>query len=94
MSRCYIRLILYSTGVFYAASVADESVLGVTSDEDNTQLITGDTKGHVSVWDIQDHCIVPSEKVIHEILTYRMNCNSQYKTLMINRLPVVVTSTG
>ena len=49
--------------MFYAASVPDESVLGMTSDEDNKQLITGDTKGHVTVWNIEEHCIKPTEKV-------------------------------
>ena len=49
--------------MFYAASVPDESVLGMTSDKDNKQLITGDTKGHVTVWAIEEYCIKPTEKV-------------------------------
>lgn len=56
-------IITFLSGVFYAASAPDESILGVTSDEDNKQLITGDTRGHVGVWDIENHCVEPKEKV-------------------------------
>ena len=55
--------------MFYAASVPDESVLGMTSDEDNKQLITGDTKGHVTVWAIEEHCIKPTEKVCLQLVS-------------------------
>ena len=55
--------LLYLKVSFTLPVSSDESVLGMTSDEDNKQLITGDTKGHVIVWAIEEHCIKPTEKV-------------------------------
>ena len=65
----FSNLFVIPEGVFYAASVPDESVLGMTSDEDNKQLITGDTKGHVTVWAIEEHCIKPTEKVCLQLVS-------------------------
>ncbi|XP_063816844.1 WD repeat-containing protein on Y chromosome-like [Pseudophryne corroboree] len=40
---------------FYAPSNADESVFGLTSDESNSVLVSGDTAGYIQVWDISQY---------------------------------------
>ncbi|XP_013420475.1 WD repeat-containing protein on Y chromosome isoform X3 [Lingula anatina] len=51
-------------GSFYASDFPDESVLGMCSDPDSSILVTGDTQGHVSVWDISEYCLKAEERRI------------------------------
>lgn len=39
-------------GKFYASSFAEQSVLALDANQDDTLLITGDTKGFLYLWDI------------------------------------------
>ena len=43
-------------GVFHAASQTGETILVMCTDTKNQYLITGDTKGEIRVWDIQNYC--------------------------------------
>ncbi|XP_052783274.1 WD repeat-containing protein on Y chromosome-like isoform X3 [Mya arenaria] len=43
-------------GYFYAPDQGDESVLGICTNANNSLLVTGDTTGHIKVWDIMAHC--------------------------------------
>ena len=58
-----INIVDVFLGYFYVPDTKDESVLAMCSDEDNTLLVTGDTKGVVKVWAIQDYCVKPGERV-------------------------------
>ncbi|XP_075034068.1 cilia- and flagella-associated protein 337-like [Mixophyes fleayi] len=42
-------------GNFYAPRKVDESVFGLTSDESNSVLVSGDTAGCIQVWDISQY---------------------------------------
>eukprot|EP00057_Strongylocentrotus_purpuratus_P002746 XP_003725163.1 PREDICTED: WD repeat-containing protein on Y chromosome [Strongylocentrotus purpuratus] len=46
-------------GSFYSSDSAkeEESVLALSTNADNSLLITGDTMGHVYIWGIANHCI-------------------------------------
>ena len=54
-------------GQFYAPHQPDDSVLGLCSDPDNEVLITGDSVGQVSVWDIHDYCVGSQSEVSKSI---------------------------
>ncbi|XP_041474209.1 WD repeat-containing protein on Y chromosome-like [Lytechinus variegatus] len=49
-------------GSFYSSDSAeeDESVLALSTNADNSLLISGDTMGHVYIWGISNHCIYPT----------------------------------
>ncbi|EDO38985.1 predicted protein [Nematostella vectensis] len=49
-------------GQFMAAQSGKESVTALTTDSDNTMLVTADTLGYVRVWDISCYYIKESEK--------------------------------
>lgn len=44
-------------GEFMASNNDRESVLCMTSDENNERLMTGDTQGYIKIWSIRDFCI-------------------------------------
>ncbi|XP_039256207.2 cilia- and flagella-associated protein 337-like isoform X1 [Styela clava] len=44
-------------GKFSAVEKSDLSVLGMSTSPDNSVLITGDSEGNVTVWDISNHCL-------------------------------------
>ncbi|XP_052262965.1 WD repeat-containing protein on Y chromosome-like isoform X3 [Dreissena polymorpha] len=44
-------------GYFYAPDQPDESILGMCTNQNNSLLVTGDTTGHIKVWDILSYCI-------------------------------------
>ncbi|KAI8506660.1 hypothetical protein Bbelb_160870 [Branchiostoma belcheri] len=50
-------------GYFYAPDTEDESVLGLATSPDNNVLVTGDTMGYISVWDITDYCVKMSHNL-------------------------------
>ena len=52
------------TGYFNAAYVDDGSVLAMTLMQEDRYLITGDTAGHVCVWDIREYCSTDQSEVI------------------------------
>ena len=47
---------------FYAAQAADESILGLCSDDENQLLAAADTQGVVSLWDISNLGIELNDK--------------------------------
>ncbi|XP_071797033.1 cilia- and flagella-associated protein 337-like isoform X1 [Asterias amurensis] len=49
-------------GYFYGSSsiTQEESVLAMATNQDDSSLITGDTMGHVYVWNIADYCLLPT----------------------------------
>ncbi|KAL4240997.1 hypothetical protein ACF0H5_001776 [Mactra antiquata] len=49
-------------GYFYAPDTADESVLGMCTNNNNSLLVTGDTQGNIKVWDIMTYCIKFQER--------------------------------
>ncbi|XP_038067567.1 WD repeat-containing protein on Y chromosome-like isoform X2 [Patiria miniata] len=51
-------------GFFYASNsvTKEESVLAMTTNHDDSMLITGDTMGHVYVWDVGKYCLDPTGK--------------------------------
>ncbi len=64
-------------GVFYAASKSEESVLAMASNEDNSLLVTGDTRGQLTLWNIQQYCTIPSDKVSLSVTRYVI-CKLQF----------------
>ena len=54
-----------SSGSFYASDAIDEeeSVLALATDKENSILLSGDTMGHVYVWDIEDYCVNSNKQV-------------------------------
>ena len=44
-------------GEFMAANNHRESILCMTSDENNERLMTGDTQGYIKIWNISNYCI-------------------------------------
>ena len=55
----------YLAGFFYASNsvTEEESILAMTTNPDDSLLITGDTMGHVYIWDIKNYCLEPTDKV-------------------------------
>ncbi|KAM4663576.1 cilia- and flagella-associated protein 337-like [Discoglossus pictus] len=49
-------------GYFYATSTTDESIFGLSSNHDNTILVSGDTSGCIQVWDISDYGMQAKDK--------------------------------
>ncbi|XP_022084992.1 WD repeat-containing protein on Y chromosome-like [Acanthaster planci] len=51
-------------GCFYASNsvTKEESVLAMTTNHDDSLLITGDTIGHVYVWDVSQYCLEQTGK--------------------------------
>ena len=52
----FTLVVCVCAGYFYAAEQADESVLGLCTNSNNSLLVTGDTTGQIRVWDIMAHC--------------------------------------
>ena len=50
-------------GCVYLPDEADEAVLALATDSDNQVLVSGDTAGCVSVWDISDYCACVQSQV-------------------------------
>nr|XP_006814770.1 PREDICTED: WD repeat-containing protein 49-like [Saccoglossus kowalevskii] len=55
-------------GFFYASDCKDEeeSVLALCTNKDNSVLISGDTKGYIYIWNIEQYCIQPAEETKRE----------------------------
>ncbi|EDO29890.1 predicted protein, partial [Nematostella vectensis] len=51
-------------GMFYAASEDSASVLALATDPSNDILVSGDSAGRISVWDITSYCISRAESII------------------------------
>ena len=60
-TRLVICLVSYAA-YFYAAQAADESILGLCSDDENQLLAAADTQGVVSIWDISNLGIELNDK--------------------------------
>jgi WD40 repeat protein len=52
---CFKKLI--NVGFFYASAFENQSVISLTSDPLNKYLISGDTKGFIYIWDIEEYKI-------------------------------------
>ncbi|MGH0176517.1 UNVERIFIED_CONTAM: hypothetical protein FKN15_009912 [Acipenser sinensis] len=52
----------YEQGHFYAPEKPDESVLGLSTDEENRLLVSGDTAGCIQVWDIAEYGLQSRDK--------------------------------
>ncbi|KAM4691166.1 LOW QUALITY PROTEIN: cilia- and flagella-associated protein 337-like [Rhinophrynus dorsalis] len=50
-------------GHFYAPDKVDESVFGLSSDESNSILVSGDTSGFIQVWDISHYALRAADQV-------------------------------
>ncbi|XP_048575994.1 WD repeat-containing protein on Y chromosome isoform X3 [Nematostella vectensis] len=62
-------------GMFYAASEDSASVLALATDPSNDILVSGDSAGRISVWDITSYCISRAESIIAQVwsTTQRMS---------------------
>ncbi|XP_016113604.1 uncharacterized protein [Sinocyclocheilus grahami] len=47
----------HNHGQFYAPDGSDESVMGLSTDQENSLLVTGDTAGVIKVWDISQYAL-------------------------------------
>lgn len=54
-------------GRFTAATDEDSNVLALATDPSNEMLITGDSSGHITVWDISSYCISRAESIIAQV---------------------------
>jgi len=61
---------LFISGYFYAPDLADESVLGMCTNSNNSLLVTGDTQGNIKVWDIMSYCIKPQDRGVSISISY------------------------
>ncbi|EDO28244.1 predicted protein [Nematostella vectensis] len=61
--------------MFYAASEDSASVLALATDPSNDILVSGDSAGRISVWDITSYCISRAESIIAQVwsTTQRMS---------------------
>ena len=50
-------------GHFYACDEADECVLGMCTNKENSLLMTGDTLGKITVWKTTDYCMHADDEV-------------------------------
>ena len=58
------HLDLWLTGSFYAATEEDSIVIALATDKEDKVLITGDSKGYISLWDIGNYCIRKREATV------------------------------
>ncbi|XP_058648872.1 WD repeat-containing protein on Y chromosome isoform X3 [Onychostoma macrolepis] len=47
----------HNHGQFYAPDGSDEIVMGLSTDQENSLLVTGDTAGFIKVWDISQYAL-------------------------------------
>ncbi|KAL9972869.1 hypothetical protein ACROYT_G019251 [Oculina patagonica] len=59
-------------GHFTATRGVHESVISMTTDQDNTILVTGDTAGFVKVWDISCYCVNTSDQKVATLLPRKL----------------------
>ncbi|XP_031555888.1 WD repeat-containing protein on Y chromosome-like [Actinia tenebrosa] len=70
---------LYGTakpmGTFCAAIGENGSILALATDSSNNILLTGDSNGYISIWDISNYCISRAESIIAQVwsTTQRMS---------------------
>ncbi|XP_030630928.1 WD repeat-containing protein on Y chromosome [Chanos chanos] len=53
-------------GRFYVPDKANEFVPGLSTDQDNTFLVTGDTTGHIQVWNISQYALGTGHEPVEE----------------------------
>ncbi|XP_067286401.1 cilia- and flagella-associated protein 337 isoform X4 [Pseudorasbora parva] len=51
----------HNHGQFYVPDEFDESVMGLSTDQENTLLVTGDSTGSIKVWDISQYALSPGD---------------------------------
>ena len=62
-------------GSFYAASEEESTVLALGSDSSNETLVTGDSQGWISLWDISSYCITRTDSTQAQVFVPCI-CNS------------------
>ncbi|XP_056102051.1 WD repeat-containing protein on Y chromosome [Rhinichthys klamathensis goyatoka] len=64
----------HNHGQFYVPDEFDESVMGLSTDQENSLLVTGDTTGSIKVWDISHYALsagdMESAKQLPPLLHY------------------------
>ncbi|KAK7134219.1 hypothetical protein R3I93_017585 [Phoxinus phoxinus] len=64
----------HNHGQFYVPDEFDESVMGLSTDQENSLLVTGDTTGSIKVWDISHYALsagdMESAKELPPLLHY------------------------
>lgn len=55
--------IWFYAGQFYVPGESNKSVTGLSSDQENCLLVTGDTTGSIKVWDISQYALLAKDKV-------------------------------
>lgn len=56
-----------ATGRYFAASDEESTIFALTTDPSNEMLITGDSNGTISVWDISSYCISRAEAIVAQV---------------------------
>lgn len=54
-------------GRYFAASEDESTIFALTTDPSNEMLITGDSNGTISVWDISSYCISRAEAIVAQV---------------------------
>ncbi len=57
VSQLSVWPIISNAGQFYAPDGSDGSVMGLSTDLENSLLVTGDTAGFIKVWDISQYAL-------------------------------------
>ena len=63
----YIYFTWRATGRYFAASDEESTIFALTTDPSNEMLITGDSNGTISVWDISSYCISRAEAIVAQV---------------------------
>ncbi len=56
-------------GMFYGSSQPGESILAMCTDATNRHLISGDTRGEIRIWNIEDYCCSTTSPVLFDSKT-------------------------
>ena len=62
-------------GRYQAADDEESAVCAVATDPSNDMLITGDSNGNISVWDISSYCISRAETIIAQVRVLVKKCS-------------------
>ena len=64
-------LFIIFTGSFYAPSEPASTAVALATDRDNDIMISGDTAGYVTIWNIKDYCITSLEMSVTKVMISR-----------------------
>lgn len=69
--KLYLTFIyVVSPGKFYAGEEENTFVLAMATDTSNDLLVTGDSTGRITIWDISTYCISRTESIIAQVEIY------------------------